>query len=120
MKWFTVHVGGQNWTVELLPREHPQLCGDTETELCDGRTHPDDCVVAVANIMAPEARDDATLHELLHASFLVSGARHELVMKCRGSEKRADELEERLIRALTPVLHRMLKDLKFKFPKVPT
>lgn len=120
MKWFSVHVGGQRWTVSLLPRSSERLKGDADSDLLDGRTHPDDCEIAVAQEMHAEARDDTVLHELLHAAFGVSGAHNELVVKCRGSEKRAEELEERLIRALIPALHRMLKDLGFRFPKVPS
>lgn len=120
MKWFSVHVGGQRWTVSLMPRGSAHLKGDTEDEIVDGRAHPDDCEIAIAEEMHAEARDDTVLHELLHAAFGVSGAHNELVVKCRGSEKRAEELEERLVRALTPALHRILKDLRFRFPKVPS
>jgi hypothetical protein len=58
--------------------------------------------------MKEGAVEDTLLHELLHAMMFVSGA-----------DKIYDGdpvKEERLVTALTPTLHRLLKDLGLKFP----
>lgn len=49
------------------------------------------------------------MHELLHAALFVSGA--------QAIYGRADSTEEKAVTALTPCLHRLLKDLGFRFPK---
>lgn len=116
MKWLSLHVGGQKWRIDLVSRRSKKLA--SETEILEGLTDVDTCRIYVAKDLSPEGREDALLHEILHAVFFVSGARHQIDDLCTDGEH-TDVVEERIIRCLTPVLHRVLKDLSFHFPKGP-
>lgn len=109
MKWLAIHVGGQKYRVDVVRRKHPELEG------ADGVTDHDKCRIFVASEQEEQAREDTLLHELLHAAMYVSGAYSVLEGACSGTD--AHETEERMVRALTPCLHRVLKDLGFRFPK---
>ena len=100
-------IGGQKWGVYLVNPGHRRL--QDENEHVFGITYPNECRIYLARGMADAALEDTLLHELLHAALGVSGAGQEL-----GSEAK----EERIVRDLTPVLHRLLKDLGFRFPKM--
>ena len=108
-------IGGTEWRVEVVPRSDPRLVEDGEK--LDGRCTPEQCLVLIADDLSSEAREELFVHEALeHAINHISGARHEMGLRCR-SAKAADEHEERIVRARTPLLHRLLKDLGFRFPK---
>jgi hypothetical protein len=115
MKWLTVHIGGQKWTIHAV-RETSKHFAANADENVTGITYPDNCLIYVSRDLAPGVREDALLHELLHAVFGVSGAEHVLDEECKAGPRK---VEERLIRCLTPTLHRLLVDLGFNFPKLP-
>jgi Zn-dependent peptidase ImmA (M78 family) len=111
MKWLALRVGGQRIPVYVVPPKHPKL------ESCKGIYHPDDGAIFLSNALAPDVRQDTLFHELDHAVNEVAGVNNliaELV-----PEKERDALEERIVRARTPVWHALLKDLGFRFPKGP-
>jgi len=117
MKWFAPRVGGQRWRVHLVPRSDPRMQEDDGSTL-DGHTIPEECLILIADDLCVEAREETLVHELDHAINIVSGARHEMELTCRGAKEKAEH-EERVVRARTPVWHRLLKDLGFRFPKGP-
>lgn len=114
MKWLVLRIGGQKWTVHAVrgTSKHFEASPDEDVQ---GITYPNKCTIYVSRDLAPGVREDALLHELLHAAFGVSGASHILDENCAEPRK----VEELQIRALTPVLHRLLADLGFTFPKPP-
>lgn len=111
MKWLALHVGGQKWGVHLVSPKSKHLLDHTtkvkEDERSIGRCDFPRCRIYIANDLDEQVREDTLLHELLHALIHVCG-----VHACTSSAA-----EERLIVAITPYLHRLLKDLGFRFPK---
>lgn len=108
MKWIALFIGGQRWSVFLVSPKSKRLKdanGDPASGLCDY----DKCRIYISNALDDGAREDTLLHELLHALLFVSGAD-----KAYGGDPTKDES---LVTALTPVLHRLLKDLGFRFPR---
>lgn len=112
MKWLALHVGGQKWGVYLVSpksrhlREHTTKVAPDERSI--GRCDFARCRIYIANDVDEQVREDTLLHELLHALLLVSEG---------GAMCKSIAAEEKLVRALTPLLHRLLKDLGFRFPK---
>jgi hypothetical protein len=106
--WFRPHIGGEKWTVYLVAKTNKNLWdGD---EQCDGRVFYDACKIYIRQDMSPEARTHTLLHELIHALMHVTGAE-----KAYGCEPGIDEA---IVSAITPALHRLLKDFGFGFPHV--
>jgi hypothetical protein len=117
VKWFTVHVGGQKWRVDLVRGKHPVFDGDERTY---GITQPEKGRIYIAKEQGEQALEDTVLHELLHAVFTVSNAGN--IIANAVETKTADpdrDIEEDVVHAMVPTLHRLLKDLGFKFPKPP-
>ncbi len=110
MKWLALHIGGQKWGVYLVNPGSKRLAAEPD-ETVHGITYLDECRIYLARGQSSEALEDTLLHELLHAMMQVSGAAHEI-----GD---ADK-EEKVVRDLTPMLHRLLKDLGYRFPKDAT
>lgn len=106
MKWLSLHIGGQLWGVYLVNPGHRRL--QDEKEHVFGITYPAESRIYLARGQSEQAFEDTLLHELLHAAANVSGAAFEI------NDARK---EERIVRAMTPVMHRLLKDLGFRFPK---
>lgn len=109
MKWLALHVGGQKISVYVVHRYHKRLEG------ADGQYHPDLGRVYIASDLAEGPREDTLWHELDHVVNEVSGANTALEQGC--GPKKVDALEEQLVRCRTPVWHRLLKDLGFRFPR---
>lgn len=109
MKWLVVHVGGQKWTVYLVSARSKYLTDEDTGEPLDGRCVYSKNRICINRELDEEARQDILLHELLHALLYVSGAD-----KVYGGDA---EKDEQLVTALTPILHRLLKDLGFRFPR---
>lgn len=108
MKWLALRFGGQRWAVHVVSPKSKHLVddhGDTKLARCIFET----CAIYLSSALEQSAREDALLHELLHALLYVSGAE----AAYRGDPVR----EEKLVTALTPLLHGVLKDLGFRFPK---
>ena len=114
MKWLTIRFGGQNWRVDLVKGTSRHFGGE---ELY-GRCYYDRCRIYVAKEQDEQAREDTLLHEVLHAALHVSGGRQEIIDAVEG-EDIAERIEEKVVRGLVLVLHPLLKDLGFRFPKVP-
>jgi len=107
MKWLRLHVGGQLWTVNIVSERHAKL-RDEDGSRCKGMAYRDDCKIYIAREQSEQAFEDTLLHELLHVMLWVTGASHAI-----GDE----EKEEHIVRDLTPIMHRLLKDMGFHFPK---
>ena len=108
MKWLALRFGGQRWAVHVVAPRSKHLVdesGDAKVAMCFFET----CSIYLSSALEESAREDALLHELLHALLYVSGAESAY----GGDPKR----EEGLVTALTPLLHGALKDLGFRFPK---
>jgi hypothetical protein len=110
-----LRIGGQRWRVQLVPRRDPRMQEPPDSTL-DGHTLPGECLILLADDLCADALEETLLHELDHAVNIVSGAKHEMDLRCRGAKLR-EEHEERIVRARTPIWHRLLKDLGFRFPK---
>ncbi len=108
MKWLALHVGGQRWSVYLVAPTSKHLQGD-DGDRHVGRCFYETCRIYISRDLDASARDDALLHELLHAALFVSGA--------EAAYGKSAKAEETLVSALTPCLHRLLQDLGFRFPK---
>lgn len=114
MKWLALHVGGQKWGVYLvspgsaLLRDHTTVTGPDERPV--GRCDFPRCRIYIAKDIDEQAREDTLLHELMHALVHVCGAGSAGCFK-------STKAEERYVIAVTPLLHRLLKDLGFRFPK---
>jgi hypothetical protein len=67
--------------------------------------------IYISKALDDSAREDTLWHELLHALLHVTGADRAY----RGGHK----ADEHIVGALTPVMHRLLKDLGFRFPRGP-
>ena len=107
MRWLDLRIGGQRWIVNLVG-ERSKYLRDDEGDACKGMTYCDECRIYISSALSEQARDELLVHELLHAILHVSGGSHAI-----GSE----EKEELLVRDVTPLLHRILIDLGFRFPK---
>ena len=111
MRWLKLHVGGQLWTVDVVRAAHPDL--DDGEGVCLFEK----CRILISRDLSPEARDETLLHELLHAAMHVSGARKTVHGLAEAAGGEGDEAEERFVRGLTPVLHRLFRDMGFVFPR---
>lgn len=111
MKWLSLHVGGQKWGVFLVSPNSKHLLEHTTKVAADersvGRCDFPRCRIYISNDIDEQAREDTLLHELLHALIHVCG-----VDACKSTRA-----EERLVKGISPILHRLLKDLGFRFPK---
>lgn len=109
MKWLALHIGGQKWGVYLVPASSKRLVDEEDGAQLIGRCFFDQSRIYISRDLDESAREDALLHELLHAALFVSGA--------ESAYEKSAKAEEQLVSALTPCLHRLLKDLGFRFPK---
>lgn len=107
MKRPTVFVCGQKWTLHLVRPKNKNLRSSSGQYL-SGQCFYDRCRIYLADDQSGEALEDTILHELLHALLHVSGAEE--------AYGRDADKDEHLVTALTPHLHRLLKDLGFQFP----
>ena len=111
MKWLALHVGGQKWGVYVVQGTSRLLKSETGAQL-SGCCYYDKCRIYISKDQDEQAFEDTLIHELLHASLEVSGAGHVLAVY-----EDPTAAEEQLVRSLTPVLHRLLKDLGLRLPK---
>jgi Zn-dependent peptidase ImmA (M78 family) len=109
VKWLSLHIGGQKWGVHVVSPRSKHL----KQEGCelDGKCDYQACRIYLSQAMESPLREDTLVHELLHALLFVTGAE-----KVYDSDASKDES---LVQCLTPALHRLLKDLGFRFPKGP-
>lgn len=114
-RWLSLHIGGQKWSVYLVSRKSKFL-DNSDGERLHGSCHYDTCRIFISKELGEQVLEDTLLHELMHAVFYVSGGTSVI----EGAMPEADSIkaEEHLIRCVTPVFHRLLKDLEFTFPKV--
>ncbi len=106
--WLRLHVGGQLWSVYLI--ERGKYLGASDSGACC----PNQCSIYVRKSLSDSSRDDTLLHELLHSVLFVSGGSRELYELCGDA---APAVEERIVGAMTPILHKILLDLGFQFPR---
>lgn len=107
--WVSPHIGGQQWKVYLVsPRSHHLK---EQGKCLAGKCDYPNCRIYISQAQDPQLREDTLLHELLHAALFVSAADQVY--------EGDPEKDEVLVAALTPCLHRLLKDLGFKFPAGP-
>lgn len=107
-KWLALHIGGQRWSVHIVSPKSKHLVDE------EGVRHVGRCVYVASRIyisseLSESVREDTLLHELLHALLYVSGA--------EAAYGKSAKLEEQLVSALAPMLHRLLRDLGFRFPR---
>jgi hypothetical protein len=107
VKWLSLYIGGQKWSVHLVSPKSKHLIIDGEARF--GSCDYSQCRIYIASDLDKSAREDALLHELLHALLCVSGA--------EAAYGKSAKLEEQLVSALSPMLHRLLQDLGFRFPR---
>jgi hypothetical protein len=105
-RWLTPMLGGQKWTVYLVSPKSKHL--GSKDECLYGKCDYERCRIYINRTLDAALLEDTLLHELLHAILFVSGG--EKVYGCDG------EKDEVLVTAVTPILHRLLKDLGFVFP----
>lgn len=110
VKWLALRLGGQKWGVHIVSPRSKFLLGH-EGEPLAGRCDYERSTIYLSRALGDEARDDTLLHECLHALLYVTGA--------DGAYRRNHAVDERIVAALTPALHRLLIDLGFVFPKGP-
>jgi hypothetical protein len=108
-RWLPVFIGGQRWSVLLCSPRSKHLKKDGCK--CVGICNYEKNKIYISSELNSEAREDTLLHEVLHALLHVTGA--------EAAYDGDAGKDEDLVKALTPALHRLLKDLGFKFPKGP-
>lgn len=123
--WLRLHIGGQVFKVVVVSPRSKWLI-DHKGERVAGRTWVDHCLIAINRELNDQAREDTLLHELLHAAVYVSGgwsAIQRVTAAPAASEENVDDaaqaVEDDIVHPLAPILHRLLKDLGFRFPKGP-
>lgn len=104
MRWLVFHLGGQKWSVYIVSPKSKHLGKGTYNGACDYDT----CKIYLSKSLTDGALEDTLLHELMHALMYVSGASK--VYDCDFDK------DETLVCAVTPMLHRLLRDLGFVFP----
>jgi len=113
MKQEKTHIGGQLWRIRFVKGNSPHLQADPD-ECVYGITYADKCLIYISLDAAPEVQADAVIHEKFgHAAFAVAGVDAILAEVCESRDV-AVKTEERIIRALVPVYHRMFIDSGFK------
>ncbi len=105
--WLKLHIGGQRWGVYLVPAGSKKLF--LEGQRCSGSCHYEACRIYINKTLDESAREDALWHELLHALLHVTGAER--------AYNGSPDIDEAIVTALTPAMHRLLRDLGFVFPK---
>ena len=105
--WLRLRIGGQAWGAYLVNPGHRRLLD--EHEHVYGIAYPEEGRIYLSRGQTESALEDSLVHELLHATMAVSGAGHAIGDAAK---------EETVVRALTPVWHRLLLDLGLRFPKV--
>lgn len=103
---FRPHIGGEQWTIYEVAPGNKNLLADGDR--CNGRCCPDECKIYINRDLDPSAKAHTVLHELVHALLHVTGADKVYDMD--------HDKEEILVSALTPALHRLLKDNGFALP----
>lgn len=106
MIWLRFRIGGQRWAVEIVSPRSKFLVDEDGSHV--GRCVYERCRIYLSRDLESAAREDALLHELLHALLYVSGADEHY--------GKSAKVEERIVGALTPHLHRLLVDLGMRLP----
>lgn len=115
MRWLSLKFGGQKWTVDLVKSNHKALRDGDKS--CHGVTLYDACKIYIAKEQSETVLEDTLLHELLHAALYVSRGHQKIHDLCADDQK-AEDVEEAIVEGLVLVLHPLLKEMGFKFPKV--
>jgi hypothetical protein len=110
-EWFGPFIGGQAWTVYLVSRNSKFLVHEDGRRL-NGRCEYARCRIYINRDLDDGALYDALLHEFLHALLHVTGA--------ETAYDGDHDKDEHVVAALTPALHRLLLDMGFAFPSLPS
>lgn len=110
VKWLALHIGGQRWSVFLVSPKSKHLVNDAGDRL-GGKCEYDACRIYIDRTLSESSREDTLWHELLHALLFVTGAE-----RAYGGDY---DVDEAIVSALTPAMHRLLRDLGFRFPRGP-
>lgn len=102
-------IGGQLWKIKLVGKRSKHL-REAGKWCLNGRCDYQSCTIYILRDLDDQAREDTLLHELLHALLFVSGA--------EAAYNSDAKIDESIVSALTPMLHRLLKDLGFVFPQL--
>lgn len=117
-QWFQTWVGGQLWTIGLVPDDDPQLKTDDGSS-CNAITLAHQCLILLSEDLQGDALVGYLVHELFgHAVEDVSGSAFELSEHCETAED-YEQLEERMVRYRTPVILGLLRQFGVTFPLPP-
>ena len=111
MKWLALRLGGEMWSIYLVPPNSKHLDGGDY----EGRCLFDKRRIYLSNDGAEDARTNRLLHEIKHVLNRVNGL-WEILENALG-EKEAGRVEEAMVMVETPHWHQVLKDLGFRPPK---
>jgi hypothetical protein len=114
--WFDIELGGQRIEVWSVPENDPRLAEDN-LHAC---AIPQEGLVLVGQHLRGDALYGYLLHEILHVVDDISGASYEITKLCEKAEVDFADVEERLARYRTPVMHGLLKRLCAQFPLPPS
>lgn len=115
-KWQSFYIGGQKWTAYLVAPTNPDLQPETPGDKpYVGRCLFDKCVIKISRELGDQAREDTLIHEILHVLIRSSGMWD--VLEEAVGENVAGRAEETFVSVGTPLLHRLLTDLGFRFPR---
>jgi hypothetical protein len=91
VKWLDIHIGGQAWTVHLVPPKSKHLQGSLGC-IPTGDANR----IYISNALASGAREDTLLHEILHAAIYVSCS-HSMLKDAIARKASVDDIEEDLV-----------------------
>ena len=95
-------LGGQKWTAYVVsPKSKHLLVDDVDKEHRGGTCSYHDGKIYLSSDQSPEQMQDYFIHEVLHALIWICG---------RGRFFADEDKEEGFVVAMTPHLHRFLKD----------
>lgn len=106
--WLRLRIGGQRWVVFLVSSKSKHLKNEDGVE-CQGRCVYDKARIYISRDLSDDVLEDTLIHELLHAVLSVTGADE--------AYGRSEKTEERIVKAITPAWHQVLKDLGLRLPK---
>lgn len=120
--WLTLDIGGQKWRVSILGADEappPEMLG--KEGVCEGVCLHEEGMIYIREMPSKPRMYDALIHELLHAVIDTSGIGTLLSNNMKRGSK-WDELEEQLVRILTPHIITTLRNarlLKGRLPPIP-
>ncbi len=115
MKLRDLHIGGQEWEIHLVGKRSKFI--RQNGKLVDGMCYFDKCRIYICKDNDPQSIEDTLLHEIFHAVMFVCGGSTALRAACIDDDA-ATKAEEAIVAGMTPIFHRVLKDIGFVFPSL--